>query len=186
MGSYHPDYVKGMEKEGMEQLMNFSRQGGIIIAWGRSTGLFEGILKMKGKDAEENFQLPFSDISDQLSKDGLYVPGSLVKLDLIEGHPLTVGMPGQIGVFTRGRPVFRTSVPLFDTDRRVIGAYPEKELVMSGYGAKTEKMGNEAAMIWMKKGKGQFVFYGFGPQFRVSTQASFKLLFNAMLLEREE
>ncbi len=186
MGSYHPDYVKGMEKEGMEKLMTFSDEGGIIIAWGRSVRLFEGLMKIKKKDAEEEFQLPFSDISAQLSKDGLYVPGSLVKLNLIEDHPLTIGMPQQIGVFTRGRPVFRTSVPMFDTDRRVIGSYPEKDVVMSGYGSNAEKMGSKAAMIWMRKGKGQFVFYGFGPQFRVSTQASFKLLFNAMLLEREE
>ena len=45
MGSYHPDYVKGMEKEGFENLMTFSDQGGIIIAWGRSADLFEGMLK---------------------------------------------------------------------------------------------------------------------------------------------
>ena len=186
MGSYHPDYVKGMEKEGMEKLMTFSDKGGIIIAWGRSSGLFEGILKIKENDAEEEFQLPFSDLSSTLSKNGLYVPGSLVKVDLIKDHPLTIGMPRQIGVFSRGRPIFQTSVPIFDMDRRVIGTYPEKDVVMSGYGAKAELMGNKAAMIWLKKGKGQFVFYGFGPQFRVSTQASFKLLFNAMLLEREE
>jgi len=186
MGSYHPDYVKGMDKKGMENLMTFSDRGGIIIAWGRSANLFEGILKIKGKDSEEEFQLPFSDISTQLAKDGLYVPGSLVKVDLIKDHPLTLGMPGQTGVFSRGRPVFRTSVPMFDMDRRVIGTYPEKEVLMSGYGSKEEKMGNRAAMIWMKKGKGQFVFYGFGPQFRASTQASFKLLFNAMLLEKKD
>ena len=186
MGSYPPEYVKGMEKEGMENLMTFSDQGGIIIAWGRSSGLFEGLMKIKGKETEEEFQLPFSDLSPALVKAGLYVPGSLVKLDLIKDHPLTAGMPGQIGVFSRGRPVFQTSVPMFDSDRRVIGTYPEKDVVMSGYGANAEKMGNKAAMIWLKKGKGQFVFYGFGPQFRVSTQGSFKLLFNAMLLERDE
>jgi len=186
MGSYHPDYVKGIEKAGMEKLMSFSDQGGIIIAWGRSSGLFEGLMKIKGKDTEEEFQLPFSDLSPQLKKDGLYVPGSLVRVDLIKEHPLTIGMPAQIGVFSRGRPVYRTSPPMFDMDRRVIGTYPEKDVVKSGYGANAEKMGNKAAMIWLKKGKGQFVFYGFGPQFRASTQASFKLLFNAMLLEREE
>ncbi|MDX2432244.1 MAG: M14 family zinc carboxypeptidase [Bacteroides sp.] len=186
MGSYHPDYVKGMEKKGMEKLMSFSAQGGIIIAWGRSADLFQGLMKIKGKETEEDFQLPYSNISPALVKAGLYVPGSLAKLDLIKDHPLTIGMPEQIGVFTRGRPVFRTSVPMFDTDRRVIGTYPEKDVVMSGYGANAEKMGNKAAMIWLKKGKGQFVFYGFGPQFRASTQGSFKLLFNAMLLEKEE
>lgn len=184
IGSYHPDYVKGIAKEGMEKLMTFSDQGGIIITWGRSSALFEGILKIKGKDSDEEFQLPFRDLSPKLSKDGLYVPGSLVRVKLIKDHPLTLGMPEQIGVFSRGRPVFGTSLPIFDMDRRVIGTYPEKEVVMSGYGDKDELMANKAAMIWMKKGRGQFVFFGFGPQFRASTQGSFKLLFNAILLDR--
>lgn len=182
MGSYHPDYVVGIEKKGMEKLLKFSQKGGTVIAWGRSARLFEGLLKISDKEDEEEFSLPYRDISPQLLKEGLYVPGSLVNVNLLESHPLTIGMPRQIGVFTRGRPVFQTSVPKFDMDRRVIGTYPEKDVIKSGYGANEEKMGNKAAMIWLKKGKGQFVFYGFGPQFRASTQGSFKLLFNAILL----
>jgi glutamine amidotransferase-like uncharacterized protein len=67
-------------------------------------------------------------------------------------------------------------------DRRVIGTYPETDILMSGYASEEEKMGNRAAMIWMQKGKGQFVLFGFGPQFRASTQSAYKLLFNAILL----
>jgi hypothetical protein len=182
MGSYHPDYVKGIGKEGMEKLMTFSDGGGTIISWGRSARLFEGMLKIKKGDAEEEFSLPFRDISPDLAKAGLYVPGSLVKVKLLADHPLTMGMPGSIGVFSRGRPVFSTSVPKFDMDRRVIGTYPEKDILMSGYASGEEKMGNKAAMIWMEKGRGQYVLFGFGPQFRTSTQASYKLLFNSILL----
>ena len=182
IGSYHPDYVKGMDKKGLENLMTFSDQGGIVIAWGRSTRLFEGLLKIKHGETVEEFQLPFRDLSPALAKDGLYVPGSLLQVDVLKGHPLTLGMPESIGVFSRGRPVFQTSVPMFDMDRRVIGTYPEKEVLMSGYASGEEKIGNKAAMIWMQKGEGQFVFYGFNPQFRASTQTSFKLLFNAILL----
>jgi len=183
-GSYHPDYVKGIGKEGMEKLMSFSDQGGIIVSWGRSVKLLEGMQKIKRGDEEEEFSLPFRDISADLSKAGLYIPGSLVRVNLIEDHPLTLGMPESFGVFSRGRPVFSTSVPIFDMDRRVIGSYPEKKVLMSGYAAEEEKMGNKAAMIWMKKGKGQFVLIGFNPQFRASTQGSYKLLFNSILLEK--
>jgi hypothetical protein len=186
MGSYPPDYVKGIGKEGFEKLMTFSDEGGTVIAWGRSVRLFEGMLKIKHKDTEEEFNLPFRDISPDLVKAGLSIPGSLIKVDLVADHPLTLGMPESIGVFSRGRPVFATSVPKFDMDRRVIGTYPEKDLLMSGYASGEEKMANKAALIWMEKGKGQFVMYGFGPQFRASTQASFKLLFNAILLEQTD
>ncbi len=184
MGSYRPEFVKGMEKEGFEKLMSFMDQGGIIISWGRSAKLFEGMLKITKKEGDEEFNLPFRDISADLAKEGLSVFGSLVQVDLVREHPLTLGMPESIGVFSRGRPVFTTSVPIFDMDRRVIGTYPEKEVLLSGYAAEEEKMGNRAAMIWMKKGKGQFVLFGFGPQYRASTQASYKLLFNSILLEK--
>jgi hypothetical protein len=186
LGSYHPDYVKGMEKEGFENLMSFCDGGGVVLAWGRSAGLFEGVLKVEQKDSEEEFQLPFRDISPELLKGGLTIPGSLLKVELASDHPLTCGMQESIGVFSRGRPVFRTSVPLFDMDRRVIATYPEKELLMSGYAAGEKKMGNTAAAVWMRKGKGQYVLFGFNPQFRASTQASFKLLFNGLLMERQE
>ncbi|HER08128.1 MAG TPA: hypothetical protein ENO20_04390 [Bacteroides sp.] len=190
MADYHPDYVKGMGKDGFEKLMTFSDKGGIILAWGRSVSLFEGMLKIrrevKKEQSEEEFRLPFSDISPELSKAGLYVPGSLLKLDLIRDHPLTLGMPPRIGVFSRGRPVFQTSVPIFDMDRRVIGSYPEKDVLMSGYASEPKKLEHKAALIWLRKGKGQYVFFGFQPQFRASTQASFKLLFNALLLEKQQ
>jgi len=186
LGSYAPEYVKGMEKEGLENLMTWMDQGGIVLAWGRSAGLFEGVLKIKHSEREEEFQLPFRDISSDLAKAGLEIPGSLIRVNLERDHPLTMGMPESIGVFSRGRPVFRTSVPLFDMDRRVLGTYPEKDLLLSGYASGEEKMGNTAAVVWMKKGKGQFVLYGFNPQFRASTQSSFKLLFNGILLDRIE
>ena len=163
--------------------MAFLEQGGIIVSWGLSTSLFEGKLTIpRQKEEKENFRLPFRDISSDMQKEGLYVPGSLIRVKLLHDSPLTVGLPSEIGVFSRGRPVFATSVPYFDMDRRVIGWYPEKNILMSGYAEHTDLLGNHSAVVWLKKGKGQMVLFGFNPQFRASTQASFKLLFNSLLL----
>jgi hypothetical protein len=41
-------------------------------------------------------------------------------------------------------------------------------------------------MIWVRKGKGQLVLMSFNPQFRASTPATYKLLFNALLLPEVE
>ncbi len=182
IGNYHPDYMKGMGKEGFEEIMTFIDKGGLIISWGQSTNLFSGLLKIKKGDETEEFQLPFRDISKQLTSKGLYIPGSLLKIEVLQDHPLTLGMPAETGVFSRGRPVFQTSVPGFDMDRRVIASHPEKEILMSGYAGNEEQLSNKSVMIWMEKGEGQLVLFGFNPQFRASSQASFKLLFNSILL----
>ncbi|HAQ20563.1 MAG TPA: hypothetical protein DCR40_15240 [Prolixibacteraceae bacterium] len=180
-----PKYIKGMEAEGLQNLMKFVNEGGTVLSWGESTGLFMKPLSLKISEKEkEEFKLPVSDISDALSKQGLNCPGSLLKVNLVKNHPLTFGMPDNIGVFSRGKPVFTTSVPYFDIDRRVLGTYPEDEkILLSGYAENEELLQGKSAIVWIKKGKGQLVLYGFNPQFRASTSGTFKLLFNGLLLK---
>lgn len=180
---YPPEFTKGIGKKGKERLMTFLDKGGTIISWGRSTEMFLGVLEINlGKDKKEEFQLPVRDISKELQKAGLSSPGSLMKVLLIEDHPLTLGMPREIGVFFRGSPVFTTSIPRFDMDRAVIGKFPEKDILLSGFSEKEEKIGNRTALVWLKKGKSQLVLFAFNPQFRASTNVSYKLVFNSILL----
>jgi hypothetical protein len=71
-------------------------------------------------------------------------------------------------------------------DRRVIGVFPDDDLIISGFGENEEKISDMAAMLWLRKGKGQIVLYAFNPQFRASTPATYKLLFNALFLPAAE
>lgn len=182
---YPPEFTKGIGKKGMENLMTFLDKGGLVISWGRSTSLFIGNLEIvRGKDEKEEFQLPIRDITEQVQKAGLYCPSSLMKTILLEDHPLTFGLPKEVGIMFDGRPVFSTSPPIFDMDRRVIGKFPEKDILLSGYCEKEEALANKSNMVWLKKGKGQLVLFAFSPQFRASTQVTYKLLFNALLLPK--
>ena len=184
MSSYPPEFVKGIGKDGFEKLMTFLDDGGIIISWGRSTELFTSTLKIKhSKEDIEEFQLPVRNISSQVKEKDFYCPGSWMQLNLTDESPITIGMKDKTGIFYRGRPVFSTSVPRFDMDRRVIGKFPEKEILISGFAENEEAIGNKSALVWLKKGKGQLVLFAFQPQFRASTAATYKLLFNSILLE---
>jgi hypothetical protein len=91
-------------------------------------------------------------------------------------------MPEQGGAFSRGTPVFATSIPVLDTDRRVIGIYPERDLLLSGFIEGEKQLQNRPSMVWVRAGKGQLVLFGFRPQFRGATAATFKLVFNSLLL----
>jgi hypothetical protein len=178
---YPPEFTKGIGEKGMLNIMDFLDKGGLLLAWGASTELFTGTLKIKRSETEtEDFQLPFRNISKDLN--GLYVPGSFNRIQLKTDHPLTYGMPEESGVFYRGSPVFTTSLPNFDMDRRVIAAFPKKDIMVSGYIEKEELLSGKPAMLWLKKGKGQLVLFAFNPQFRASTSADYKLLFNSLLL----
>jgi len=184
VSSYPPEFTKGIGKPGIQNLLQFIEKGGLIVSWGRSTRIFKGQLTLEhSKNNKEEFHLPFSDISERLRKEGLYCPGSFVNIQLNQEHELTRGLPGEIGVFFRGRPVFTTTIPNFDMDRRVLAKFPEKDILLSGYCEKEELLADRSVMVWLKKGKGQLVLFGFNPQFRASTTVSYKLLFNSILLK---
>jgi len=181
--NYPPEATKGMGKKGMARLMDFIGNGGTVISWGASTELFTGLLTMKAGDTTQDFRFPVNDISKTLLKDGLFCPGSLVKLTLVKDHPLTAGMGETANVFFNGSPVFTTSMPNYSMDRRVIAKFPEEEILQSGYCEKPEKLANKSSIVWLRKDKGQVVLFGFDPIFRASVQGTYKLLFNALLLE---
>ncbi len=179
---YNPEYIKGMGSEGWQNVLRFMAEGGHIISWARSTELFFGLMN-PGND-EENFRFPVQNISSRLTGDGFYSPGSFLQINLQEEHPLTLGMPQQIGVFHRSSPVFSTSIPTFGMDRRVIGKFPEdQDLLLSGYTENEELLERQPAIVWLERGEGQAVLLSFAPNFRGSTPVSNKLIFNALLMD---
>jgi len=182
--NYPPEYTKGMGKDGFQKILKFISGGGTVLSWGNSTALFDGMMSIKISETEsEDFRFPFTNVSEKLQKSGLSCPSSLLRVKLLPGHPLTLGMQPEAGILTTADQVFQTSLPSFEMDRRVIASYPEENVLLSGYCLKEELLGNYAAMVWLRKGKGNLVVYGFSPQFRGSVPGIYKLLFNGLLLK---
>lgn len=182
VNDYRPEYRKGLGEDGAKMLDAFIENGGVIVAWGQSTELFFDELTFgEGDDAIE-LEIPVRDDAKTLSEKGFYAPGSLLAVHLNTDHPVNWGMPTDFGVFTRGRPVLGTGLPKLITDRAVLGVFPDENILLSGYAEKAELLANRPAMVWARAGRGQFVFFGFQPQFRASTPGTFKLIFNSLLL----
>jgi hypothetical protein len=179
---YRPEYQKGLGEDGVKRLHAFLESGGRALAWGDSTALFFDPITYGGGDDTLEFPLPIRDDTSELSEKGFYAPGTLLSMELLSDHPLTWGMPSDVGIFSRGEPVLGTGLPMLFTDRRVVGSFPERDILLSGYAEEPELLAGRPAMVWVRAGKGQVVLFGFQPQFRASTPATYKLLFNAILL----
>jgi hypothetical protein len=183
LSRYPPEYARGMEKEGLNNLLSFVDTGGKIISWGRSTEIFMGNLTIESKNGEkQEFSLPVTNIGNRLSAGGLDVTGSLLRVKLRPDHPITLGMPEYTGVFHRGNPVFQTGFPWFDMDRRVIATFAGENVLMSGFIENEKLIFDKSAMVWLGKGDGQIILFSFSPLFRGSTPATYKLLFNSILM----
>ncbi len=181
VNDYPPEYRKPISKEGLGRLTAFIEGGGIVVSWGGSTGLFTaGLASASGKKDGEKIELPVRDVTKSLKE--VSVPGAFLAVDFVADDPLTWGMGERGGGFSRGSPVFATSIPRLDTDRRVVAIYPERDLLLSGYIEGERALQNKPAMVWVRAGKGQLVLFGIRPQFRGSTPVTFKLVFNALLL----
>ena len=66
-------------------------------------------------------------------------------------------------------------------DYAIVVNYPEERMLKSGWLIGEEHLSRKAALIEARHGKGKVVLYGFSPQMRGITAATFKLLFNALL-----
>jgi len=185
MSNYPPEYTKGMGKEGLQKVMEFVQKGGRMVSWGSSTELFMGKQTIQHNEKEtEEFSLPVENVANAIKEKGFYCPGSLVQVNLDNNMVFNRGMPDKTGVFYRGDPVFTTRRPIFDMDRRVLGHFPEEEILLSGFAEEEKQIAEKPAWVWVKKGSGELILFSFNPQFRASTQADYKLIFNSLLFSR--
>ena len=69
-----------------------------------------------------------------------------------------------------------------DLSYRIIARYPSepKQILLSGWALGAEKIAGKAALVEFKIGKGKIVLFGFRPQYRGQSLATFPLLFNAI------
>ncbi|NJM54402.1 MAG: hypothetical protein HC846_14110 [Blastocatellia bacterium] len=68
----------------------------------------------------------------------------------------------------------------------IIAKYPDnpKDILLSGWALGAEKIAGKAALVQVNIGKGKVILFGFRPQYRGQSLATFPLLFNSIKLIR--
>jgi hypothetical protein len=172
-GSMPDEYTGGVGKEGVENLKKFVEAGGTLVFLNRASNF-----------AIEQFNLPIKDVTKGLTRKDFYIPGSILRTELDLTHPIAKGMPQQSIAWFENSPAFEIQTdPLALTNNfKIIARYPSdpKQILLSGWALGAEKIAGKAALVEFTVGKGKIILFGFRPQYRGQSLATFPLLFNSI------
>ncbi len=165
-----PEYAGGIGTEGAAALEAFVNAGGTLILLDSSVEFAIEELGVAVRDLEA--------AQDEEDYERWYAPGSLLRVEWNDGHPLALGMPDESAVYYARGPVM--DVLPGAEGITVVARYPESDILMSGYAQGEELATGQPALIEAEIGEGKVVMFGFRPQHRAQPHDTFKVLFNAL------
>ena len=200
-GAMPDEYTGGVGKDGVENLKKFVEAGGTLVFLNRSTEFaieqFNLPIRnvVKGLDRKA-FYIPGSILRTELDTTHPIAKGmpqqSIAWFENGPAFEVTMAVPGAVaaglGVSSptvrEGADSREGALPnrrASDT-ARVIAKYPSdpKAILLSGWALGAEKIAGKAALVEVTMGKGKIVLFGFRPQYRGQSLATFPLLFNAI------
>jgi len=173
-GAMPPELTGGLGEEGVKQLRAFIVQGGTVVFLNRASEF-----------AIDQLKLPLRNVVAGLPRTDFYVPGSILRLELDTTHPIAKDMPKETIAWAENSPVFEVvenpagDVPAANV--KIIGRYPEaKDPLLSGWLLGGERIKGKAALVEVTMGKGRVILFGFRPQYRAQSTATYPLLFNSL------
>jgi len=170
-----PEYRKGIGKEGVEAIRHFVTDGGSVVAFETSASWLA-----------EALDLPVTNSLRGVKGDEFRCPGVLLTLEVDKTSPLGWGMPERVAAMIEGETAFATRPVVGEQSRAVAARFPDSPLVLSGWMRGEEKLHRRAAVVEVRCGKGRAVLFSFAPYFRGQTEATFPLLYNAMMEKMTE
>lgn len=167
---YPAPYAGGIGPDGAQALRQFVLDGGTLVA-----------LNNASRFAVQSLLLPVRNVLEGVPDEDFYAPGSIFRLELDPSHAVTRGLPPQTAAWFENGPAFDV---LDSSLVRVIGRYPSDpdKLLLSGWVLHPERVAGRAALLEVHQGTGRVILFGFRPQYRGQTLATFPLLFNSLQL----
>jgi hypothetical protein len=165
-GALPPEYTGGLGTTGVQALQAFVRNGGRVVAVEEATEFLIDV-----------FDLGVSNAVERLPVEDYFIPGSILRVDLEEDHPVNQGKGDSTPVW------YWRSSRAFDVDDAqvvVVARFSEGNPLLSGWLLGPEHVAGKAAVIEAEIGRGSVVLFGFQPDYRGQTVTTWPLLFNAL------
>jgi hypothetical protein len=170
---YPPEYLSGIGKDGVDKVKEFIDAGGTVLTLNEASNF-----------AIEGLNLPIINVIKNLKPTEFSCMGSTLNVDIDRDSRLAWGIQENCYVVFYGSPVFALKTirgaGANNENYRVVASYPDEKILQSGWLNGETHLSRKAALIDAKLGNGRIVLYGFPPQLRGQTHATFKFLFNAL------
>jgi hypothetical protein len=165
-GEVPAPYTGGLAGQGSDEVRAFVRNGGRVVAIEAAT-----------EYVAELFGLDVRDATTRLADSEFYIPGSLLRLELEPASEVTEGMRSEVAAWfwdeSRG---FEVNDPRV----RVAARYGSGDPLLSGWAIGGQHLEGEPAILEADLGPGSVVLFGFQPNYRGQSMATWPLLFNAI------
>jgi hypothetical protein len=159
-------YAGGLGRPGAEAVRAFVERGGRVIAIEAATEFVRDL-----------FELQIEDVTDGLPNTEFYIPGSILRLELDGSSELAEGMRSETSAwYWRSSMAYEVSDPRV----RVAARYGSGDPLLSGWVLGGEHVAGRPAILEVELGEGSAVLFGFQPNYRAQTMATWPLLFNAI------
>ena len=155
---------------GMASLKSFVEDGGTLIALNKASKLVIQAFPLTVADALTND-------AARPEAERVTSPGAILTVKLDSRHPLAHGLDDGDGTLA----VWFEEGPAFDSaSGAAVAWYEDEDPLLSGWLQGGPRLKGRAALVEARLGKGRVVLFGFRPQFRAQSWASYVLLLNAV------
>ena len=167
---YPAPYAGGLGPDGIQALRQFVIDGGTLVA-----------LNDASRFVIQALLLPVRNVLEGVPAEDFYAPGSIFRIAIDQRHPIARGLGGETAAWFEDGPAFDV---LDSTQVRVVARYPDDpgDVLLSGWVRHPERVAGRAALVEVRVGAGRVVLFGFRPQYRGQSLATYPLLFNSLQL----
>jgi hypothetical protein len=160
-----PEFTGGLGNLGFANLVDFARSGGTIVTLNKASQIFA-----------QRDSAGVTNALDAVDRRAFYVPGSILQVSVDTKNPIAFGSTPTVPIWFELGPSFNVT-----GDAHSVAAYTTDKPLLSGWILGGERLKGTSAIAEEPVGRGHIILFGFRPQYRGQSEATYKFFFNSLL-----